>query len=136
MFLAVECVGPGLALSLGMSKHTHSGKKPATPSSLSATASSLGGKGAVVVVGGSGGLSERYRAIVEGRGMELRHFENRVPNGARHGLGRVAAVIVIVGMVSHALRDQVKGLIPVGAPVVYLRSASISAMRTAVEEIV
>ena len=119
-----------------MSKHTHSGKKPAATSLSSSSTSGPAGKGAVVVVGGSGGLSDRYRAIVEERGLELRHFENRVPNGARHSLGRVAAVIVIVGMVSHALRDQVKGLIPVGAPIVYLRSASISAMRTAVEEIV
>lgn len=128
-----------------MSKHTHSGKKPSSPSPsvsvpmpvpVSGKAKDAGGKGAVVVVGGSGGLSDRYRAIVEERGLELRHFENRVPNGARHTLGRVAAVIVIVGMVSHALRDQVKGLVPVGAPVLYLRSASISAMRTAVEEIV
>jgi hypothetical protein len=90
------------------------------------------GRGAVVVVGGSGGMSERYRAIVEERGLELRHFENRVPNGTRRILGRVAAVIVMVGMVSHSLRDQVKGLVADDAPVVYLRSASVSALRTAV----
>ena len=89
-------------------------------------------KGSVIVVGGSGGMSERYRAIVEERGLELRHFENRVPNGTRRILGRVAAVIVMVGMVSHALRDQVKGLVAEDAPVVYLRSASVSALRTAV----
>src|SRR4051794_21339035 len=84
-------------------------------------------QGSVVVVGGSGGMSERYRAIVEERGLELRHFENRVPNGTRRILGRVAAVIVMVGMVSHSLRDQVKGIVPDEAPVVYLRSASVSA---------
>lgn len=89
----------------------------------------------MVVVGGSGGLSDRYREIVEERGLELRHFENRLPSGARHGLGHVAAVIIMVGMVSHALRDQVKGLVPVGAPVVYLRSASASALRAAVAEL-
>jgi hypothetical protein len=89
-------------------------------------------RGAVVVVGGSGGMSERYRAIVEERGLELRHFENRVPNGTRRLLGRVAAVIVMVGMVSHALRDQVKGLVPDDAPIVYLRSASVSSLRSAV----
>lgn len=85
----------------------------------------------VVVVGGSGGMSNRYRAIVEERGLELRHFENRVPNGTRRLLG-VAAVIVMVGMVSHSLRDQVKGLVSDDAPVVYLRSASVSALRNAV----
>jgi len=89
-------------------------------------------KGSIVVVGGSGGLSERYRAIALERGLELRHFENRVPNGTRRILGKVAAVIIMVGMVSHSLRDQVKGLVSDDAPVVYLRSASVSAMRNAV----
>jgi len=89
-------------------------------------------KGAVIVVGGSGGMSERYRAIVEQRGLELRHFENRIPNGTRRILGRVAAVFIMVGMVSHALRDQVKALVPDDARVVYLRSASVSALRSAV----
>jgi hypothetical protein len=91
-----------------------------------------GTKGAVIVVGGSGGMSERYRAVIAERGLELRHFENRVPNGTRRVVGRVAAVIIMVGMVSHALRDQVQALVPDGAPVVYLRSASISALRSAV----
>lgn len=92
-------------------------------------------KGAIIVVGGSGGMSERYREIVEERGHELRHFEKRVPNGMRNVLGRVAAVIIMVGMVSHALRDQVKGLVPEGAPVVYLRTASVSALRNAVDQL-
>ncbi len=90
-------------------------------------------KGAVVVVGGSGGMSERYREVVEAKGLELRHFENRVPNGTRRILGNVAAVIVMVGMVSHALRDQAKALVDEDAPVVYLRSASVSALRSAVD---
>lgn len=89
-------------------------------------------KASVIVVGGSGGMSDRYREIVEERGLELRHFEKRVPNGTRRILGRVAAVIVMVGMVSHALRDQAKALVDEDAPVVYLRSASASALRGAV----
>lgn len=94
--------------------------------------STSGNKGSIVVVGGSGGLSERYRAIARERGLELRHFENRVPNGTRRIVGKVAAVIIMVGMVSHSLRDQVKGLVSDDAPIVYLRSASVSAMRNAV----
>lgn len=86
----------------------------------------------VIVVGGSGGMSERYREVIESRGHQLRHFENRVPNGTKQILGRVAAVIVIVGMVSHALRDQAKALVSDEAPVVYLRTASVSALRNAV----
>ncbi len=92
-------------------------------------------KAAVIVVGGSGGMSERYREVVEERGLELRHFENRVPNGTRKILGRVAAVIVMVGMVSHSLRDQAKALVGDDAPVVYLRTASVSALRTAVAQL-
>src|SRR5690242_4027216 len=89
-------------------------------------------KGSVIVVGGNGGMSDRYREIVEERGLELRHFEKRVPNGTRQIVGRVAAVIVMVGMVSHSLRDQAKALVPDDAPVVYLRSASVSALHHAV----
>lgn len=91
-------------------------------------------KQTVLVIGGSGGMSNRYRDVVAERGLELRHFENRVPAGARHGVGRVALVVVMVGMVSHALRDQVRTLASEDAPVVYLRTASISALRAAVEK--
>jgi hypothetical protein len=80
-------------------------------------------------------MSERYRQIVEERGLELRHFENRVPNGTRRILGRVAAVVIMVGMVSHSLRDQAKTLVPADAPVVYLRTASVSALRTALASV-
>lgn len=90
------------------------------------------GRGAVIVVGGSGGMVERYREVVEERGLELRHYEKRVPNGTRRILGKVAAVVVMVGMVSHALRDQAKALVSDDAPIVYLRSASASALREAV----
>ncbi len=113
-------VGAGLAPGLSMSS-----SKPKVGSS----------RGSIVVVGGSGGMSDRYRAIAEERGLELRHFENRVPNGTRKILGKVAAVIIMVGMVSHSLRDQVKGLVSDDAPVVYLRSASVSALRNAVSSL-
>lgn len=89
-------------------------------------------KGQVVIVGGAGGLSERYREIVEGHGLELRHYEKRVPSSTKRIAGKVAAVIVIAGMVSHALRDQAKSLVDGDAPIVYLRTASVSAVRDAV----
>lgn len=125
-----------------MSKHTHHNGQHHAKNAHAAhdaggkadkVAASAGeGRGSVVVVGGNGGLSDKYRDVVAEKGLELRHFEQRIPNGTRHALGRVAAVIVMVGMVSHALRDQVKQLVPEGAPVVYLRSASISSLRNAV----
>jgi Uncharacterized protein conserved in bacteria (DUF2325) len=90
----------------------------------------------VLIIGGSGGMSERYRDVVERRGWTLRHYENRVPPGARHGLGKVALVVIMAGMVSHALRDQVRSLSVDEARVVYLRSASVSALRGAIERCV
>jgi hypothetical protein len=92
-------------------------------------------RGSIVVVGGNGGMKDRYRAIAEERGLELRHFEQRIPNGTRKILGPVVAVIVIVGMVSHSLRDQAKSLVAKDAPVLYLRSASVSALRTAIDSL-
>ena len=89
----------------------------------------------VLVIGGSGGLSSRYRDVVEEHGWSLRHYETRLPKGARHGAGKIALVVIMVGMVSHALRDQVQSLGIEGAPVVYLRSASVSALRVAVEQL-
>jgi len=82
-------------------------------------------------------MSEHYRAVVEERGLVLRHFEKRVPPGMRHTIGKVAAVIVMAGMVSHTLRDQVRGLVPDHERdrIVYLRTASISALRGAVERL-
>ncbi|WP_437532675.1 DUF2325 domain-containing protein [Sorangium sp. So ce726] len=88
----------------------------------------------VLVIGGSGGMSSRYRDVAEKHGWSLRHYENRVPPGARHGAGKVALVVIMVTMVSHALRDQMQGLAADGAPVVYLRSASVSALRAALEQ--
>jgi hypothetical protein len=88
----------------------------------------------VLVIGGSGGLSSRYRDVVEERGWSLRHYENRLPPGARRGAGKIALVVVMVTMVSHALLEQVRNMALDDAPVVYLRSASVSALRSAVEQ--
>ncbi|WP_437962809.1 DUF2325 domain-containing protein (plasmid) [Sorangium sp. So ce119] len=88
----------------------------------------------VLVIGGSGGMSSRYRDLVEQHGWSMRHYENRVPPGARHGAGKVALIVIMVTMVSHALRDQMQSLTADGAPVVYLRSASVSALRAALEQ--
>lgn len=93
------------------------------------------GEATLVLVGGSGGMSERYREVAEARGLSLRHFESRVPPGMRRTLGHVVAVVVVVGMVSHALRDQVRSLAPEGAKVLYVRTASVSALRAAVDEV-
>jgi hypothetical protein len=89
----------------------------------------------VLVIGGNGGLSSRYRDIVEERGLELRHYEKRVPPGSRHGRGKVALVVVMVSMVSHSLREQAQELAGEGGRIVYLRSPSVSALRAAVEQI-
>lgn len=87
-----------------------------------------------MVIGGSGGMSSRYRDVVERHGVTLRHYENKMPASARRDVGKIALVIIMVGMVSHALRDQAQSLALDEAPVVYLRSASVSALRAAVDE--
>lgn len=92
------------------------------------------GETTVVVVGGHGGMSSRYREVAERKGWSLRHFEQRIPPGVRHGAGKIALVVVMVGMVSHALRDQIKDLVADETKVVYLRTASVSALRAAVEQ--
>jgi hypothetical protein len=88
----------------------------------------------VLVVGGSGGLSGRYRDVAERHGLALQHFENRVPAGARRGSARVGLVIIMVSMVSHALRDAALSMAGKEAEVVYLKSASVSALRSALEQ--
>jgi hypothetical protein len=81
-------------------------------------------------------MSERYRAVARERGMDLRHFENRVPPGVRRSVGKIAAVFIVASMVSHALRDQVRTLVSEDATrIVYLRTASVSAVRAAVESV-
>jgi hypothetical protein len=88
----------------------------------------------VMVVGGAGGLSERYRDIVEKHGLSLQHYEKKVPAGARRDAGKVGLVVIMASMVSHALRDQALTLAGDTAQVVYLRSPSVSALRCAVEQ--
>ncbi|MGK4007193.1 DUF2325 domain-containing protein [Sorangium sp. So ce1036] len=88
----------------------------------------------VLVIGGSGGMTSRYRDVVEQHGLSMRHYENRLPPGARHSVGKIALIVIMVTMVSHALRDQMQRLGVEGAPVVYLRSASVSALRAALEQ--
>lgn len=112
-------VGPGVAQPGGMA--TKQEKKEASEST-------------VVVVGGHGGMSSRYREVAQRFGWSLRHFEQRIPPGVRHGAGKIALVVVMVGMVSHALRDQIKELVTDDTKVVYLRTASVSALRAAVEQ--
>ena len=87
-----------------------------------------------MVIGGSGGMSSRYREIVEKHGASLRHYENKVPASARRDAGKIALVVIMVTMVSHTLREQAQMIAEDTAKVVYLRSASVSALRAAIEE--
>lgn len=89
-------------------------------------------KSTVVLLGGKGGLEHHYREAVEKQGYELRYFETRMPSKQRRALGKVAMVVVMVNMMSHALLDQAREVAQQGASVVYLKSASASALREAV----
>jgi hypothetical protein len=84
----------------------------------------------VIIVGGSGGLSDRYRAIAEAQGLDLRHFERHLPARLQSAIRNIALVVVMTGMVSHPLREQAQRLaLREGAPIVYLRTASLTALR-------
>src|SRR5262245_61413566 len=95
--------GPALALARGMANghakagaNTHANTRGNTGAGLGTdrahhdapATSGAGPHGTVVVVGGSGGMTERYREVLAERGLEMRHFENRVPNGTRRLLGK------------------------------------------------
>jgi hypothetical protein len=83
----------------------------------------------VVLFGGKGGLEARYRDAVEQSGYEFRYYEARGPAHGGPLASRVALVIVIASMVSHPLMTQARQLAGDATRIVYLRSASISALR-------
>lgn len=118
-------VGPHLATSIDMSVE----RQPGSAGKKFAKCNT------VVVIGGSGGMSERYREVAEQHGCSLRHYEKSLPAGARRGLGKVALVVIMVTMVSHSLRDQARRLTQDDVAVVYLQSASISALRNVMEKV-
>lgn len=85
----------------------------------------------VLLLGGKGGLLRHYRDAVEEQGYKLRYFEKRLPSNQRRTLGKVALVVVMVNMMSHALLNQAREAADEGASVVYLKTASVSALRDA-----
>jgi hypothetical protein len=89
-------------------------------------------KPTVLVLGGNGGLEHRYRTAVEDKGYELKYFEKQVPSKYRRNLGKVAVVVVMVNMMSHTLLEHAREVASRGADIVYLKSASASALRDAV----
>jgi len=91
------------------------------------------GRGAVVILGGKGGLEARYRQTIESYGYDLWYFEQRVPQRHVPSLSKIAMVIVMVTMISHPLMVQARLLAAQGARIVYLKSPSISAVRQTVE---
>ncbi len=88
----------------------------------------------VLVIGGNGGMSDRYREVVESHGLSLRHFEKKIPSGVRRNGGKIALIVIMVTVVSHALREQAQSLADGEAQVVYLKSPSVSSLRAAVEQ--
>ena len=52
----------------------------------------------VVVVGGHGGMSSRYRDVAKKLGWSVKHYEQRLPPGLRHSIGKIGLVVVMVGI--------------------------------------
>lgn len=90
------------------------------------------GRDTVVIIGGKGGLEAHYREAIERSGYQFRYYEDRVPNKLGPATAKIAMVIVIVTMVSHALLARARDLAGAHARIVYLKSPSISAVRQAV----
>lgn len=88
----------------------------------------------VLLLGGKGGLLPHYRAAAEKEGYRLRYFEKRLPANQRRTIGKVAMVVVMVNMMSHALLSQAREAAEQGADVVYLKTASVSALRDALSK--
>lgn len=88
-----------------------------------------------LLVGGLGRLEPAYRDVASSLGYELVYCENqrgRLPQANRLAY---ALVLVVVSEVSHSLRDQADKLAKLcGAPVSYLRTGSVSAVRKALTE--
>jgi hypothetical protein len=77
-------------------------------------------------------LEARYREVVEGSGYNFRYYEERVPRKLAPGAARIALVVVIVTMVSHPLMARARELAGDATRIVYLKSASSSALRQVV----
>lgn len=90
------------------------------------------GRDTIVIIGGKGGLEARYREAVEASGYDFRFYEARVPNKLAPEAGKIALVIVIVTMVSHSLLARARELAGDHTRIVYLKSASSSAVRQTV----
>jgi hypothetical protein len=87
----------------------------------------------VIIVGGKGGLESRYRELADDFGYDLKHYEQRFPAKTPPSLKRIAMVIVMVTMVSHPLMARARSLVADGADIVYLKSASVSAVKGTLE---
>lgn len=86
----------------------------------------------LLLVGGSGGLASRYRDIARTHGFALCHYEQRLSR--KRAACKAALIVVIVSMVSHPLREQAQRIATrEHTPILYLRSASPSALRQALE---
>lgn len=87
----------------------------------------------VIIVGGKGGLSSRYRQEVERNGFQCCYYEDRVPTKYNPARNKIALVIIMVTMISHPLMARARLLAGNEAPVVYLKSPSLSSVRQTIE---
>jgi hypothetical protein len=85
----------------------------------------------LLLVGGVGRLVREYRAAAEAEGYALEYAERKLPATPP----RVARVIVVAAVCSHPLREAAQRVAAdQGAPIAYLRTPSVSALRRALAE--
>jgi hypothetical protein len=87
----------------------------------------------VIIVGGKGSLSARYRQEVERNGFNFCYYEDRVPGKYNPARSKIALVIVMVTMISHPLMERARLLAGNETRVVYLKSPSLSSVRQTIE---
>ncbi len=86
----------------------------------------------MLLIGGNGGRSALYRGAAASLGCDLLHIEKGTlpPTPPR-----VALIVVVASVCSHPLREAAARLAELRSiPIVYLRTASVSALRKALAE--
>ncbi len=87
----------------------------------------------ILLVGGIGRMEAQYRALIESRGFELIYRERKITGGTPPAT--LMAILVVTTVVSHPLREHAARLAAAcRVPIVYLRAASLSAVRRALDE--
>ncbi len=84
----------------------------------------------VLLVGGNGGMVDRYREAAESSGFSLTHAEHQLKRG--NTMAAYCAVVIIINPNSHPLREAAATLATsLGLEAIYVRTGSVSMVEAA-----